>query len=148
MSTELSTNRSMPASAVIPVLLYPSVPEAVTWLCRALGFTERLRIGSHRVQLVSPGGLGAVVVAEGHAPGANASASVMVRIRGLDDHFQTACANGAVVLRAPETHVYGERQYTVADPDGHVWTFSESVDDVAPRSWGGEYLGDGGDAAA
>ena len=148
MSTELPANRSIPASAVIPVLLYPSVPEAVSWLCRALGFTERLRIGSHRVQLTSPGGFGAVVAAEGSPPGLNASASVMVRIRALDEHFQTACANGATVLRAPETHVYGERQYTVADPYGHVWTFSESVDDVAPSSWGGEYLGDGGKAAS
>lgn len=144
MSSELPANRSMPVSAVIPVLLYPSVPEAVSWLCRALGFTERLRIGSHRVQLSSPGGFGAVVAAEGDAPGTHAAVSVMVRIKGIDEHFRTAGANGATVLRAPETHVYGERQYTVADPYGHVWTFSESVDDVAPSSWGGEYLG--GDA--
>ena len=35
-------NRSMPASTVIPVLAYPSVPEAVAWLSAAFGFTLRL----------------------------------------------------------------------------------------------------------
>jgi hypothetical protein len=32
---------------------------------------------------------------------------------------------------------YGERQYTAADPAGHQWTFSETLDDVDPASWGG-----------
>jgi len=44
-------NRSMPASTVIPVLAYPSVPEAVAWLSAAFGFTLRLAIGDHRAQL-------------------------------------------------------------------------------------------------
>lgn len=33
--------------------------------------------------------------------------------------------------------MFGERQYGVRDPWGHVWTFSESVADVAPEEWGG-----------
>ncbi len=148
MQSPLTSNQSMPESAVIPVLLYTSVPNASAWLCRAFGFTERLRIGSHRCQLNSPGGFGALVVAQGGSPAVNASNSVMVRIRGIDDHFRTACANGAKVIQSPETHMYGERQYTVADPYGHVWTFSESVQDVDPESWGGEYFGANGNTAA
>lgn len=50
-------NRSMPASGVIPVLTYPDVVAASTWLCAAFGFRERLVIGTHRVQLDA--GLGA-----------------------------------------------------------------------------------------
>lgn len=46
-------NRSMPASAVIPVLAYPDVREAVAWLCRAFGFVERLRIGDENAQRAS-----------------------------------------------------------------------------------------------
>ena len=34
-------------------------------------------------------------------------------------------------------HAYGERQYSVRDLGGHLWTFTESVADVAPESWGG-----------
>ena len=39
----------------------------------------------------------------------------------------------------PETTVIPEleRQYNVRDPGGHRWTFSETVDDVDPATWGG-----------
>jgi hypothetical protein len=36
-----------------------------------------------------------------------------------------------------ETHPFGERQYTAADPGGHVWTVSQTIADVDPRDWGG-----------
>jgi uncharacterized glyoxalase superfamily protein PhnB len=45
----LKTNRSIPASSVVPVLIYPDVREAVAWLIAAFGFVERVRIGEdHR----------------------------------------------------------------------------------------------------
>lgn len=45
-------NRSIPPVAVIPVLVYPGVREAVAWLSAAFGFVERVRIGeSHRAQM-------------------------------------------------------------------------------------------------
>ena len=53
-------NRSMPRSAVIPVLAYDDVGAAVDWLCAAFGFGERWRAGSHRAQLAV--GDGAVAV--------------------------------------------------------------------------------------
>jgi uncharacterized glyoxalase superfamily protein PhnB len=37
----------------------------------------------------------------------------------------------------PTDFEYGERQYSVADPWGHQWTFSETLEDVDPASWGG-----------
>ena len=49
-------NRSMPTSAVIPVLGYRDVREAVAWLTRAFGFEERLRISDQRSQLAFGGG--------------------------------------------------------------------------------------------
>jgi hypothetical protein len=45
---ELSMNRSMPPGVIIPELAYGDMREAVAWLCRAFGFSERLRIGNHR----------------------------------------------------------------------------------------------------
>jgi uncharacterized glyoxalase superfamily protein PhnB len=45
------TNRSIPRSTVIPVIPYPDLGEAVTWLCDVFGFTLRVRIGDHRAQL-------------------------------------------------------------------------------------------------
>ena len=47
----LPANRSMPDSMVVPVLAYRDPLEASAWLCQAFGFTERLRMANHRVQL-------------------------------------------------------------------------------------------------
>ena len=41
---------------------------------------------------------------------------------------------------APETHPFGERQYTARDFAGHVWTFTQTVANVEPRAWGGEMV--------
>ena len=133
----MRTNRSIPRSAVIPVLGYPDAREAARWLCEAFGFTIRLRIGDHRVQLNV--GEGAVVANE-RAPdeAAGSSHSVMVRVEDVDAHAERARKHGARIVRPPEDHPYGERQYTAEDPGGHLWTFSESIADVAPEAWGGE----------
>ena len=46
------TNRSMPPGTIIPELIYGDLDAAVDWLCKTFGFKERLRIPSHRSQLV------------------------------------------------------------------------------------------------
>lgn len=136
----LASNLSVPDVLVIPVLHYPDVAEAAAWLCRAFGFSERLRIGDHRVQLNIAGGAGAVVVAQRPQPAPacpHACHSIMVRITGIDQHYQQALDCQARSLSPPTSYPYGERQYSVADPGGHIWTFSETVKDVDPASWGG-----------
>lgn len=135
---------------MIPVLAYPDVREAVAWLCAAFGFTERLRIGDHRAQLNA--GDGAVVVAarragpdaRGATERGDATHSVMVRVADVDDHYARAREHGARILEPPADFPYGERQYTVQDPGGHRWTFSQSVADVAPGEWGGVLVGEEG----
>ena len=127
------SNRSMPRAAVIPVLAYPDVAEAVDWLCRTFGFTLRIRIGDHRAQLNVGDDGGAVVVT---AP-AGAKASVMVRVENVDAHHERCLQSGARIVEPPSTYPYGERQYTVEDPAGHQWKFSESVADIDPLDWGG-----------
>jgi uncharacterized glyoxalase superfamily protein PhnB len=132
-------NRSIPSCTVIPQLAYPDVGQAADWLCGAFGFTVRLRIGNHRVQLNV--GDGAVVVMEqssSTSTGAHDRHSPMVRVEDVDSHCEQARSRGARVLREPASYPYGERQYTVADHAGHVWTFTQSIADVDPREWGGE----------
>jgi uncharacterized glyoxalase superfamily protein PhnB len=133
------SNRSMPRSTVIPELAYPSVGEAIDWLCNAFGFTLRVRIGDHRAQLNV--GDGAIVVTElggGDSPrGADLAHGVMVRVDNVDRHQEHARQHGVRILRPPADHPYGERQYTAEDLAGHRWTFSQSIADVAPEDWGG-----------
>ena len=139
-------NRSMLPSTVIPVLAYPDVGQAADWLCDAFGFTERLRIGDHRAQLNV--GDGAVVVAQqrpgrgsdSSSPRDEVSHSVMVRIYDVDRHCKHATDRGARILQPPADYPYGERQYTVEDLAGHVWTFSQTIADVAPEDWGGTLI--------
>ncbi len=135
------SNRSIPHATVIPVLSYPDVDQAAAWLCDALGFSVRLRIGSHRVQLNV--GDGAVIVGEMRpnevdvSGGLGLGHSILVRVDDADAHCQRARTRGAKILREPTTHPYGERQYNVEDLAGHLWTFSQSVADADPREWGG-----------
>jgi uncharacterized glyoxalase superfamily protein PhnB len=140
-------NRSMPAATIIPVLVYPDLAEAVTWLCQAFGFVERLRIGSHRAQLSL--GTGAIVVVQRDPPAASTGnepaaqmQAIMVRVEAVDLHYGRAQRHGVRVGPPPTDFPYGERQYSAVDLGGHVWTFSQSVADVEPGAWGGTVVGD------
>lgn len=62
----------------------------------------------------------------------------MVRVVDVDAHYTRAKGFGASVVSEPTSFPYGERQYTVDDPAGHRWTFSETLADVDPGDWGGE----------
>jgi hypothetical protein len=122
-------NRSMPPSAVIPVLRCPDVVAESAWLREAFGFLERLAIGTHRVQLSY--GSGSLVLANGPV----SPATVMVRVEDVDAHCARARAAGATIVAEPADHPYGERQYTAIDPVGHTWTFSQTIADVDPTDW-------------
>ena len=140
----MKPNRSIPSAVVIPVLIYPDVREAVAWLSTAFGFVERVQIGeNHRSQLKF--GDGAVIVGDVRGerqpprPG-EVTHSVMVRVEDVHAHCAHARTQGARILMEPTDFEYGERQYTAEDPAGHQWTFSETLDDVAPDAWGGKLL--------
>lgn len=131
-----AANRSMPTSSVIPVLSYPDVRIAVEWLCRCFGFVERLRIGDHRAQLSFGDGSIVVTGAPGSS-GGDGSHSVMVRVPDVNRHYQHARASGVQTAGPPTDFPYGERQYSVVDIGGHAWTFSETIADIDPGTWGG-----------
>jgi uncharacterized glyoxalase superfamily protein PhnB len=135
-------NASMPPGDVIPVLAYPDVREAVDWLCRAFGFRERLRIGDHRAQL-SVGGGSVIVTATpavasvARPPEDTLTHSIMVCVADVNAHYERAHRLGARIISPPADYPYGERQYTVEDPGGHRWTFSQTIAEVDPQVWGG-----------
>jgi uncharacterized glyoxalase superfamily protein PhnB len=143
--THVKPNHSIPPATVVPILVYPDVRAAVTWLSAAFGFRERVRIGdSHRAQL-SIGASGAVIVAEAGGeqiapePG-RVTHFIRVRVDDVDAHHSRAREFGALVLDGPMDREYGERDYTVEDLVGHCWNFSETVRDVAPEDFGCETI--------
>jgi uncharacterized glyoxalase superfamily protein PhnB len=128
-------NRSIPACTVIPELAYPDIGQAIEWLCSAFGFTLRLRIANHRAQLnVSDG---AIVLTELGDRQIDGALSILVRVESVDRLYERACASGARSVRPPADHPFGERQCTLEDFVGHRWTFSQSIADVDPATWGG-----------
>lgn len=148
--TENRTNRSMPSNTIIPELAYTDVRKAVTWLCQTFGFEERLRIGDHRAQLVF--GDGSVVITHQSIDPAIAVSkssnsekealitpgfSMMVRVDNVDAHYEYAKLSGARIINPPTDYPYGERQYSVEDIGGYLWTFSQTIADTDPDAWGG-----------
>jgi uncharacterized glyoxalase superfamily protein PhnB len=129
------SNRSVPPCTVIPVLTYPDPGAAAEWLGKAFGFTVRLRIGNHRIQMKA--GDGCFVVAEGNVQ-ADMAHSVMVRVADADSHCERARKHHAQITAEPTSHSYGERQYSAVDLAGHSWKFTQTIADVAPEDWGGE----------
>lgn len=136
----LPANRSVPGCVIIPELAYDDVGQAAAWLCAAFGFVRRLEIGNHRAQLTF--GDGAIVVTQRARLAAGGTPerqhAVMVRVENLDQHHARAVQHGAKILRALADHPYGERQYTAEDLGGHIWTFSQTIADSDPASWGGK----------
>jgi uncharacterized glyoxalase superfamily protein PhnB len=127
-------NRSVPPCPVIPVLRYPDPATAAEWLCAAFGFTVRLRIANHRIQMRA--GEGCFTIAEGDVT-PNHSATMQVRVEDACTHCERARAAGAKILTEPIDHFYGERQYNAEDFYGHQWDFTQTLTDIEPESWGG-----------
>jgi uncharacterized glyoxalase superfamily protein PhnB len=148
LSANYATSRTMPSCSIIPVLTYEDLEKAIDWLCLTFGFTERWRAGSHRAQLAF--GDGAIALSEmrfgevaissdasdAGKPGGERH-SLLVRVADVYQHHELAKRNGAKILKPPVDYHYGERQYSAEDIEGHIWTFSQSIADLAPEDWGG-----------
>lgn len=49
----------------------------------------------------------------------------------LDAHHERAAAAGAQIAQAPADQFYGDRTYRARDPEGHVWCFRQTVEQVS-----------------
>jgi uncharacterized glyoxalase superfamily protein PhnB len=126
-------NRTMPPATIIPVLGCKDVIETIEWLTRVYQFTERWRAGDHRAQLSFEGGTIAITKQKHHHDLVN----LLVRVKDVDAHYEYAKQQGAAIVQAPTDFPYGERQYSTEDLNGHLWNFSQSIQDMAPEDWGG-----------
>ncbi|MCD0485651.1 VOC family protein [Streptacidiphilus sp. ASG 303] len=123
-----------PATAVWPALRYRDARAAVRFLVEAFGFEETALYPVDgdgpevaHAQLDWPLGGGVML---GSARGDSAIAdlppgtgAVYVVTDAPDALFARARAAGARVVRAPADQDYGSRDFTVADPEGVLWSF-------------------------
>jgi uncharacterized glyoxalase superfamily protein PhnB len=137
------TNRSAPTATVVPILIYEDVGQAIDWLCRAFGFSERLRaqrggvIGHAQLAVAE----GALMLGRQGGPYRTPSTEgvtqyVHIAVADVDRHCEHAKASGATIIQPPTDMPFGERQYTAKDFAGHWWTFSQHIADLAPEDWG------------
>ena len=125
-----------PDPQVVPYLLYEDAGAAMDWLTRVFGFAERLRDeqddGSvrHGELVLDNGG---VIMMGSPGPGfrgpaklGEATQLVCVTITDLETHRACARAAGADVSEI-SARANQARSYSVDDPEGHRWYFSEPL---------------------
>jgi PhnB protein len=128
--------------AVMPYLHYEDATAALEFLTGAFGFRERFRMDDESGRVthaeVETGDKGVVMLGapgEGFKNpknlGAKATASIYVYVDDVDAHYARAKEAGATILREPQDQFYGDRNYGVADPEGHEWYFGTHVRDVS-----------------
>jgi uncharacterized glyoxalase superfamily protein PhnB len=127
---------------VTPYLLYEDPAAALEWLAGTFGFRERFRstledgridhaemeISDGLVMLANPG-------PDHRSPRALGGATQLVHVYVDDvrEHFERAQAHGAAIRDEPQEKPYGTIQYSAADPEGHLWLFSEQVREPDPE---------------
>ena len=116
---------------------------ALDWLEQAFGFTRTMVITDDRGKLAHAemrfgdsylmvGSEWADFTASPASVNGKNTQSIHVHLQeGLDAHCERARAAGAVIIREPEDQFYGDRAYTARDPEGHVWTFGQTVRKVS-----------------
>lgn len=125
--------------SVVPLLWYDKPREAIDWLQRAFGFEavmvvsgddesvihSELTFGDGAIYVVGPATMGHGGATPAETGGRNTQSVHLNLTGGLDDHCARARAAGARIDREPADQPYGDRVYTCADPEGHLWSFGQ-----------------------
>jgi uncharacterized glyoxalase superfamily protein PhnB len=120
-------------------LFYKDAFAALDWLEKAFGFERtmvitdkdgnlghsEMRFGDGYIMI---GGEWIDYVASPASIGGKNTQSIHVHLAaGIEAHCERARAAGAVILQEPADQFYGDRTYRAKDPEGHVWTFGQTV---------------------
>jgi uncharacterized glyoxalase superfamily protein PhnB len=135
----------------ISALSYQDPVAALKWLERAFGFETAMlimgRSGVYRADEFHAEmrlGDGVVMVggewSESHrsprSAGGITTQTVHVHLdEDIDAHCARARAAGATIVAEPSDQFYGDRTYRARDPEGHIWTFGQTVKKMTPEEW-------------
>lgn len=129
--------------AFISALVYKDNRAALKWLQQAFGFdvSEVLVDANDKIAHAEMShGDGVIMIGSEWAEWARSPAAVggkntqLVHVRldkGIDEHCERARQAGAIIEREPEDQFYGDRTYMAVDPEGHRWTFAQTVRPVS-----------------
>ncbi|HEX7758422.1 MAG TPA: VOC family protein [Caulobacteraceae bacterium] len=135
--------------SITPTVFYRDPKAAMDWLQRAFGFEVSLLVTDDagnvgHAEMVYDGSTigvggewggpqlgGAQMKSPASLGGAGTQFIWITAAEPIDEHHARAAAAGAQIAQAPETQFYGDRTYRVRDPEGHVWCFRQSVEQVS-----------------
>jgi uncharacterized glyoxalase superfamily protein PhnB len=122
-------------------LFYHDPFAALDWLENAFGFERSMVITDQEGKLAHAemkfGGGDAYImvgsewtdfVASPASVGGKNTQTIHVHLNdGIEAHCARARAAGATIVRELENQFYGDRTYMARDPEGHVWSFAQTV---------------------
>ena len=126
-----------------PALFYLDPFAALDFLERAFGFERTMVITDEQGNLGHSQmsfGSGLVMIgtewSEDHKSpasiGKKCTQTVHVQLtEDIDAHCERARAAGADIVATPQDQFYGDRTYRARDPEGHIWTFAQSIQTVS-----------------
>jgi uncharacterized glyoxalase superfamily protein PhnB len=126
---------------------YKDPKAALRWLEEAFGFKPFMVILSDKDEVLHSEmrfGDGVIMVGSEWSPMHKSPASIngfntqTVHVQMNDDvdaHCERARKAGAKIVREPEMQFYGDRSYRAADPEGHIWSFAQTVKQMTPEQW-------------
>jgi PhnB protein len=126
--------------SVTPYLMVRDANRALAFYAQALGARELMRFPTPDGKVAHA----EIMIGDSHVMLADESrefpgpqtlhgvgVSLMLYVDDVDATFARAIAAGASERRAVADQFYGDRNGTLADPFGHVWTIATHVEDVS-----------------
>jgi len=133
--------------SISSAICYKDPKAALKWLEEAFGFEPFMVILGENETLMHSEmrfGDGIIMVGSEWSPmhkspagldGLNTQ-TVHVQLReDVDAHCERARKAGATIAMEPTTQFYGDRTYRAVDPEGHVWSFGQTVKQMTPEEW-------------
>jgi len=129
----------MDVPPISPLLFYRDAKAALDFLERAFGFETRMVVDDGQGGVIHSETVyeGHVIMVSGPPSGQWASpadlggkrtGSVHVQVPGgIDVLCDRARAAGARIEREPADQPYGDRVFTCLDPEGHSWSFGQTL---------------------
>ncbi len=129
---------------ISPLLFYRDPRAALDFLERAFGFETRLMVETgdggvvhsesafedHVVMVVGPPSHSSASPLD---LGGRQTGHVHVNLQdGIDALCERARAAGATIQREPADQPYGDRVFTCLDPEGHSWSFGQTIQTASP----------------
>lgn len=128
------------ASNIHPVICYDRAHDAIDWLCRAFGFSrgavheDNGRVAHaevHRGEATI--GLSSTRVPDPANVWTTTREGIYVSVENADALHERARSAGADIVMPLTDATYGSRDFSVRDPDGHLWGFGTYAMGEAPE---------------